>query len=97
MDALKSRLGLILCMLYLVKAWLAIWAWRKLDRHLRNKYGLGLVDLLRNSFDRVERSLIPLLQDYPIILPALLALWAWQALGLSSFFSMLVFVFLLRS
>ncbi|CAL1356617.1 unnamed protein product [Linum trigynum] len=97
MYALKSRLDLILCMLYLVKAWLAIWAWRKLDRHLCNKYGLGLVDLLRNSFDGADRSFIPLLQEYPIILPALLALWASQALGLSSFFCMLVFVFLLRS
>ncbi|CAI0445075.1 unnamed protein product [Linum tenue] len=81
----------------MVKAWLAIWAWRKLYRHLRNKHGLGLVDLLRNSFDGAERSLIPLLQEYPFILPALLALWAWQALGLSSFFCMFVFVFLLRS
>ncbi|CAL1356615.1 unnamed protein product [Linum trigynum] len=72
MDALKSRLGLILCMLYLVKAWLEIWAWQKLDRHLRNKYRLGLLDLLRNSFDGAERSLIPLLQDYPIILPCCL-------------------------
>ncbi|CAL1356602.1 unnamed protein product [Linum trigynum] len=77
-------------------ALLAIWAWRKLDRHLRNKYGLGLVDLVRNSFDGAETSLIRLLQDYPIILPALLAIWAWRALGVGSFFSMLEFFFLLR-